>query len=235
MFLLCRIRSLTLGLAASSAPLLLALALHGQPAPQSAKPFVGKPQQVADALDKIVQPRFQDVTAGQFGMTRLIPAVRGHESVGFLGAFPTNTSAETSLLASANAMHRPYVMAFLHCAHVPGQSSRILPPGGMNVASATLGSDILPRFSTIVVSRIPSNLPVSYSEKTEAALHKSALRVLPTALQGRSVQTQSGNWTLFLRPVSVSKASCLTCHTGAKRGDTLGVMVYAVSNTVNKN
>ena len=41
-----------------------------------------------------------------------------------------------------------------------------------------------------------------------------------------------GNWRLVLRPVLASRDSCLGCHAGAKRGDTLGVMVYAVDKAV---
>ena len=32
-----------------------------------------------------------------------------------------------------------------------------------------------------------------------------------------------------MRPVLASKQECLGCHKGARTGDTLGVMVYAVS------
>ena len=116
-----RTRSVSLALAAGSVPLLLALSLRGQPAPKAMPPKAGSPLAVAQALDAIVQPRFQDVRAGQFGLTRLVPAVQGHQSVGFLGNFETNNPAEAASLASANAAHRSYVMAFLHCAHVPGE------------------------------------------------------------------------------------------------------------------
>jgi len=56
-------RPFSLALIAGSLPLLLALSLHGRPAPPTLT-AAHTPRQVADALDKIVQPRFQDVTAG---------------------------------------------------------------------------------------------------------------------------------------------------------------------------
>lgn len=230
---------LILGLAAGSIPLFLVLSLHGQPVPQSAQSLVREPQQVADALDKIIQPRFQDVTLGQFGLTRLIPAVPGHPSVGFFGAFPTYSPRETALLASADAVHRPYVIAFLHCAHVPGalapKTAQALPQVIPPAAPIKMASNIPSSLTTIIVKGSSSDPQHSYSEKTQSLLRQTAFHALPAALKGRNVETQTSGWTVFLRPVSAFQNSCLTCHAGAKRGDTLGVMVYAVSSTVVKN
>ena len=207
-------------LAASVVPSILALAL-----PASSHREIGAqqaPQQVADNLDSIVQPRFQDLSAGKFGMTRLVPAVRGHQSIGFLGYFQTNTPAEAALLAKADAAQRPYVIAFLHCAVVPN-----LP----NNFPAVIGDK--PALRTIAV-RDPGKISTRqgysglYLQETEPLLQGAAIETLPLALKGKPAQAQISHWALFLRPVVASQEACLTCHTTAKRGDTLGVMVYAV-------
>ena len=221
-------------LAAGSAPLLLTLALQGSPA----SPAMQSQRQVADDLDKIVQPRFQDASAGKFGMSRLVPAVNGHQAVGFQGYFRTENPTEAALLARADAANRPYVLAFLHCAHVPGKPDAETPS-----PTFTLSSPVLPRLITITVrggtlkSRhygFSDGMTIRYVRETEPALQSAALRVLPSVMKGRNAQATSDHWTLFLRPVRALHSSCLTCHTTAKYGDTLGVMVYAVGDTVRK-
>lgn len=59
--------------------------------------------------------------------------------------------------------------------------------------------------------------------------------VLPTLQRGQEFCKTKGGWTVLFSPVRASGDTCLSCHTSAKRGDTLGVMVYAVSNAVNKS
>ena len=225
-------RPLTLAglLAAGSAPLLLTLALQGSPAQTPLQ----SQRQVADDLDKIVQPRFQDASAGKFGLTRLVPTVNGHQSVGFEGNFRAETPTEVVLLADADAANRPYVLAFLHCAHVPGK-----PEVEMPTFPFTRPSSVSPYLSTITVrggtfNSRHSGLTAAYVRETQPALESAALRLLPAAMKGRYTQTRSGTWTLFLRPVSATRESCVGCHTTARHGDTLGVMVYAVSDAVNK-
>ncbi len=239
-------------LATGLMPVLLALALpalsrHPEALPQTASPQT--PQQVADILDGMIQPRFQDLTAGKFGMSRISPAVPGHSSVGYPGYFRTQTPVETALLARADAAHRLYVIAFLHCAPVPDAPARVFsspspndPPvgsGGLGsfgpspqvTASATSAS----QFTTIAVKGTSEGYPNEYPATTEPPLRDAALKALPAAEKGSSVQTLSGPWTLFLRPVRATQMACLTCHTTAKWGDTLGVMVYAVSRTRTKS
>lgn len=109
-----RARALFLAFVGGSAPLLLALSLHGQPAPP-APASAETPQQVADTLDSIVQPRFQQ-NAGRFGVDRIVFA--GHDNIYSLSGM---TASEKRRFRRVNAAHRPYVIAFLHCAHKPGR------------------------------------------------------------------------------------------------------------------
>lgn len=221
MFLPRRPRLLPLALIAGGVPLLLALSLHGQPAPPTPT-AAHTPRQVADALDKIVQPRFQDVTAGAFGMMRLVPVASGHQAVGFYDDFRTSTPAEAALLAAADAPRHPYVMAFLHCAHVPGRPGT--PPVGL---PRSWLSRITSRAFALPLS--PEHVQAGM-ERDSALIQKTATDALPALRKGKPQEKAAGEWLVVMRPVRASTDTCLGCHVGAQRGDTLGVMVYAVRN-----
>ena len=78
--------------------------------------------------------------------------------------------------------------------------------------------------------------PISpQSASLQQQLLLQAQAAMPRLAQGRTFSQTKEGWTLLLSPISASKDSCLTCHLGAKRGDTLGIMAYAVSNTVRQN
>lgn len=220
-----RTHLLLLAFMGGSLPLLLTLSLHGQP-PPSTSASAETPQQVADALDKIVQPRFQDVSAGQFGMTRLIPVASGHQSVGFYDDFRTSTPAEAALLAAADAPHHPYIMAFLHCTHVSGHV-----PGRFGTRPDGVPRPWLARITSraFALPLSPEHVQASM-ERDMPLIQKTATDALPALREGKSQGKSAGDWLVVMRPVRASTDTCLGCHAGARRGDTLGVMVYAVRN-----
>lgn len=202
-----------LALAAGGLPFALALAPAGRPAAR-----IETPQQVADTLDGIVQPRFRQ-NAGRFGVDRIL--FKGHDNIYSLTGM---TTFEKRQFRQVNAAHRPYVIAFLHCAHKPGH-------------------DLLDKRHE--VEQLPDAFlqPLAAATATDAGmeklwnwsgahLEKAVLPDLPLLRQGTSVDRDFGNWRLVLRPVRASRDSCLGCHEGARRGDTLGVMVYAVDKSV---
>ncbi len=212
-----RIRSFSLALAAGSLPLMMALASGGQPA-SPALASTETPQQVADTLDSIVQPRFQQ-NAGRFGVDRIL--FKGHDNIYSLTGM---TASEKRRFRQVNAAHRPYVIAFLHCAHKPGHDlldkrheSEELPNAFLQSLAAATATD--------------AGLEKLW-DWSGARLEKAVLPDLPRLRQGTGMDQDFGNWRLVLRPVRASRASCLGCHAGAKRGDTLGVMVYAVDKAV---
>lgn len=246
-----RTRSVLLALAAGSVPLLLALSLRGQPAPKAIPPKANSPLAVAQALDAIVQPRFQDTSMIVFGVNRVGPQSVKHPPVNLI----PKTSQEAAILKTVAAAHRDYILSFLHCVPVP--------PGGSELARNSQGyARQLPQFAAPQVHFLPmpglSNLsltlpatpfrpfvtnmivhsPASGSPKialAQKAVTKAGLNVLPRLRLGQEAHANVDGWTVLMRPIPAAQSSCLTCHTGAKRGDTLGVMVYAVSNTVSKN
>lgn len=64
-------------------------------------------------------------------------------------------------------------------------------------------------------------------------INKTCVQASPRLLRGQAVQADRGKWVIWMSPVRAEQETCLSCHTGAKRGDTLGVMAYAVSKTAN--
>jgi hypothetical protein len=181
---------------------------------KSSPAAVETPQQVADTLDSIVQPRFQK-NAGRFGVDRIVFA--GHDNIYSLSGM---TAFERSLFRRVNAAHRPYVIAFLHCAHKPG---RDLLTKTRDTADLTR-----PSLQTLASATATSDGTQKLFDWSDTHLEKAVLPSLSVLRQGTGTDRDFGNWRLIMRPVQASRDSCLGCHTGAKRGDTLGVMVYAV-------
>lgn len=242
-------RSVSLVFAAGSVPLLLALSLHGQPAAKAIPSKADSPLAVAQALDAIVQPRFQDDRAGVFGLGRVVPVVRGHLAV---NDFQPHTKSETQIWQRANNARRSFQVDFLHCAHVPGKfaAASSLPAAAPGIhLDGTLSPTVVdrpkPSLSPLIqkgFAPAPNwNDPkvreqVGKERVAELAMFQQAAAIaLPNLLKGKAQEKTVGGWLVVMRPVCASKDSCLTCHAGAKRGDTLGAMVYAVSNTVNKS
>ncbi len=214
-----------LGLVLSgSLPLLLTLALPGQTLPRTAPasaaspaPAAGLPEKVADTLDSIVQPRFQK-NAGQFGVDRVVH-LEGHEGVPWIDA---GNRFEVRRFAAVKAAHRSYVIAFLHCRHKPG--AHVDPP---TPADASDGA-VPPSTDALIAvggTQAGANKTFQWANK---ALNPVARPYLGQLMAGHPAQADYENWVVVMRPVRALHQACLDCHAGTKRGDTLGVMVYAV-------
>ena len=240
------LRPFLLALTAGCAPLTLALALPGQP-PPSSKTDTDSPRVVAEALDAIVQPRFLDDQTGVFGTGRVVSPVRGHVGATY---FEPKTPHETALWKTANQAKLPYVMGFLHCAHVPGHFTDKQP--APDAFSTELGTNFagpdpyhpaiysFVRLSTMYPASDTPAAPTDWEQRglQEKAEDKSfqtaALKALPALMKGKGQETTQGDFLVVMRPVLAAKDSCLSCHIGAKKNETLGVMVYAVRNTPGK-
>ena len=246
MFVPRPVRSVLLAFAAGCVPLTLALALPGQPAP-SATPT--STLQVARLLDTIAQSRFQDNSMEVFGMSRMsLPAdtpTGRHLAFNFIARNPE----ETNTLRSVEAARQDYMISFFHCATVPSapawllaephrfDKSPLLPPGSLSgtdplvLTAATSSRSLTPLF-------LHSQTLTSDSATVQFAqdrIQLAATSALPTLRAGREVQSAGSGWLVLMRPVLAAQESCLGCHTTAKKGDTLGVMVYAVRTSVNKS
>lgn len=213
-----RARSLLLALTGGSIPMLLALSLYGQTAPPS--PISAEtPQQVADTLDSIVQPRFQQ-NAGRFGVDRVL--LEGHDNAYGLAA---ENAVERRKFRQVNGSHRPYVVAFLHCAHKPGQYLHSKERGD----AETKTRSYVQVLATATATQDGNSRLWDWGDTHLSGVARPALTELR---QGNGVDKDLGNWCVVMRPVRAWQNSCLGCHAGAKRGDTLGVMIYAVDKNV---
>ena len=76
--------------------------------------------------------------------------------------------------------------------------------------------------------------PTVMSSQEYLELQNLAVTALPPVTRGRHVDLKYKDWMVALRPVRAEKASCIECHTGAKLNDTLGVMMYVVSDKQNQ-
>jgi hypothetical protein len=210
-------------------------------------------EKVADLLDRIIQPRFQDTTGAVFGMDRVNQTIIGHQSIVIVDSpgVPTFRSidpADAALIKEANSYRRRYLIGFLHMAHVPGTPTDITPPRLQKYERqwsptwefltplAVQNNEVFPMLSDLRnvpdFDQMEITLQRRQQWKDNVRLARrwenTALAQLPRLRRGESVSLAVGDWRLFLRPVRADQAACLNCHTGAKRGDTLGVMLYAV-------
>lgn len=214
-----------LGLMSGSLPLLLALALPGQTpiqtapvsAAASSPPTADPSEKVADTLDSIVQPRFQK-NAGQFGVDRVVH-IEGHEGVPWIDA---GNPFEVRRFAAVKAAHRSYVIAFLHCRHKPG--AYVDPPTPADPSDGTVPSSV-DALIAVGGTQAGANRTFEWANK---ALNPVARPYLGQLLKGQPAQADYENWVVVMRPVRALHQACLDCHAGTRRGDTLGVMVYAV-------
>lgn len=177
--------------------------------------------QVAETLDAYVQPRFEILRDRNFGAFRIV--YRKHAGIVQL---KVDTPQEKELIANVNAVRRDYVISLLHCAPKPESNA----------------TTVTPRLQMLYFNRKQIIRPFggsSHSQSVNVAeehelnfdkLEANAIDALPQLRKGKEYQTKDAKWTILMRPVLASKPECLNCHTDAKTGDTLGVMVYAVGS-----
>lgn len=191
---------------------------------------------VADRLDALIQPRFLE-RGEVFGTNRIILPLQSHalsyrDSNGTLGsqalyALIGRDSKEKTLLAEADAPQKDYVVGFLHGANTLGKPTN--KKTGFDRISAA------DRFEPFVMHE--KGLTASYGainndlaawmQETFSTFDKSLPVSEAKAQKGEKTTDTVGVWVLTLRPVKAQSA-CLECHGRAKKGDTLGVMAYAV-------
>lgn len=203
------------------------------------------PLKIAEKLDALVQPRFQEAS-GLFGLDRIPPAISGHDKVRRAESDP-NAGIQADLKAIADS-RRDYVMGFLHIAHKPGMPATD-PAGDRPTAANSPGAKkirapfkpylkLMFVFDTLhhapQAAYRPRNVEGLMDQKVmqiQSRLESVALKAAPQVASGKKLNLADERWQIYLRPVMATQASCIGCHKEAKIGDTLGVMVYAVSKT----
>ena len=178
---------------------------------------LGSAMQVAEALDSYVQPRFEILRDRNFGAFRLV--YRLHAGIVQL---KVDTREEQKAIANVNAAHRDYTISLLHCAPKPNHAYY---NGKPRLAMLYFNREsVAPPWETYGPGKkIAAEHNLDFEQFEE-----KAIKALPRLMQGKEVRAGSEAWEVLMRPVVASKQECLSCHTTARTGDTLGVMVYAV-------
>lgn len=177
---------------------------------------------VTELLDALIQPRFRK-DGGVFGMRRVVKSP-GHEEV---GALTDLTPWDKKQLARIQALKHDYRVSMLRVKHPPGKYRRDQGPlaaaeGDFPVGAFKGGKGLT---APVLYEMIGPQLGDRHSEP----IRKAAIAALPQMTREGSASRSAGPWLVTLRPVRATQKSCVACHQGAKQGDTLGVLVYAVS------
>ena len=177
------------------------------------------PIQVADALDAYVQPRFEILRDKNFGAMRIV-----HRKHAGIVQLKVDTDEEKERIANVNAANRDYAISLLHCAPKPDHLAYRVTPKLQLLYFNQL--QVAPDWDYNSASIHPE---VEKTEKFDReGIENKAITLLPHLMAGKEHRMEYGSWAVLMRPVRAAKSECLSCHTNAKMGATLGVMVYAV-------
>ena len=167
-------------------------------------------RQTAELLDSLIQPRFQVTNGTNFGMSRIAPRIQGH---GHIGAIKPENDTDKQALAQVGQLGCDYRLGFIHT--------------GYNLS----------RFGAKATAQKTPHFTMIWHDVADYNAHKGenlalfSERILPTVgrlEKGAKIDTQQGEWQVFLRPVKAEKETCVSCHAGIKPGQTMGAMVYLV-------
>ena len=183
------------------------------------------PLAVAQELDAYVQPRFRILRDKNFGATRIV--YRRHAGIVQL---KVDTDDEKRRIANVNAAGRDYAICLLHCAPKPNR---------------TYSGSVRPQLQLLYFNQTPIARDWDINQSRHdtiarehdldvVAIEQKAIAALPDLKAGREKRIVGRRWDLLMRPVPAAHPECTGCHTDAKPGATLGVMVYAVAKSLPK-
>jgi len=188
--------------------------------------------EVAKLLDDLIRPRFQE-DAGRFGVMRV--DIIGHQNVENGDEL---TPKEKRLAKTLKRAKRDYVVGFSHLPHSKGVFVRRKHPDPDETTSVSIseGRPFATLYAQVKGRVTETDDPVLHRWedqhfRTFKAIVKSKIRRLN---RGKSQEVTQGDWLVVMKPISADKPACLSCHNGAKRGDTLGAMIYIVRTSLNK-
>ena len=211
------------------------------PAPKIVAPHPAKTAgQVADRLDALLQPRFQE-RGEVFGMDRIYLPLNAHQyyqrgpngilTRQLLYDLVGRDENEKFLIAEANSPQKDYVVGVLHGVNTlgkPGEKKTDADFTRSRAASANRLEVLVMHEQGVTTGYLDGHNKLSaWAREVLPTLEKALTTADPKAQKGQKTTDTVGAWTLTLRPVK-AQASCLGCHGKAQKGDTLGVMAYAV-------
>jgi hypothetical protein len=177
-------------------------------------------------LHAVIGPRFQTVNNRDFGMSRIVPKVKGH---GHMGSLAPENETENRLLQQVEASPYEFRAGFIHTGY---QVNRI---NGQPIVETNL-----PRYEPIYLmspnnqtTRPTAKEVLETREKFEAineqakAMQETLIKTKATFETGHDVNFKSPDgWDVSVRPISAQRDTCVSCHTGIKKGKVMGAMVY---------
>jgi len=178
--------------------------------------------QVAETLDEYVQPRFEILRDKSFGALRIV--YRKHAGIVQL---KVDSQQEKEAIANVNATGRDYAICLLHCAPKPESAITAITP---RLELLYYNQQAIATDWDRPMHRTSPEAAAQYGLDW-AQLSKLADAALPQLMKGREMRAGIAKLDVLMRPVLASKQECLDCHKNARRGDTLGVMVYAVRSS----
>ncbi len=204
-----------------------------------------KTQTFIEHLDAYFLPPFQETLTGEFGMGRLRPKSRGHTKS--RDSFPVALQRMDSgrivdpngpaqrLAKEAKSLRVELRVAMLHLRTLPDSysSSGLVPLKG-SLAQILVESpeprlvvdkDSTPQERSRLMIPFSKHLEKARRDE-EALLNDAILFKLNEARSGKEVTFTEKSWKFVLRPIRAESATCLSCHTDAKKGETLGALVY---------
>ena len=188
--------------------------------------------QVAEALDSYVQPRFEILRDKNFGAIRIV--YRKHAGIVQL---KVDSPEEKKLIANVNATKRDYAIGLFHCAPKPGHHDEISYQKNPELELLYFNQKSFVNDSNMRFNAV-ENAEKEISRKNHLdldSIQEQAKAALPELRAGKEKRISGPSWEILMRPVLASRPACISCHTDAKPGATLGVMVYAVRNEKNNS
>lgn len=186
-------------------------------------PLSPGPKDVVQQLDRVVQARFQDADAGEFGPERFQASfIDGHFSV--TGLVNNETAHEKRILKPLRKAPYFVIVGIMHLRHKPGHHTE--QPGAPADLRDPLPSAEVLEASGTTRARVERTLTWADSN-----INRATLWAAKQVKGGETVDTTYGKFAVAIRPIRAEHAGCITCHTGSKRNDVLGAMVYMVAPT----
>ncbi|MCX6367021.1 MAG: hypothetical protein NTX57_09975 [Armatimonadetes bacterium] len=200
-----------------------------------------KTQNFIEHLDAYFLPPFQKVM-DKFGFGRVKPKSRGHaEALSFIPealAFLDSEGKGRVLAAEASGLKLELRVAMFHLRPLPDsyaknglsnfkgnyaqilvESPEPLPPGPRELWKNN--PQLLIDFTNQINQK---------RHEEENLLNDVILFKLNEARSGKNITFSEKGWKFVLRPIRAESVACLSCHTDAKKGETLGALVYMLRN-----
>ncbi len=202
---------------------------HSRGGAEQRPPQLKTPLEVANTLDKVLQARFHK-DSGKFGITRI--GLPGHTNVLGLHA---EAEEDKPLLKALQEAKYPYAIGFFRCAHKPGtrfiseQEQNIRPEPRENINHYwTVGIVQNQKYFSNGEDGVPEREAKQWAQHYEPAIQKACVKSLASLKLGKPISILQKPFLIAMRPVRAIEKKCLGCHKQAKRGDTLGVLVYTI-------